>query len=170
MKLLPWLLMVPLLGAPPIFAQDPLVNTNIDVQGFLQLSRQAAEHRASRRLSEDDFIRFSREPGTVILDARSRAMFERLHIKGAVHLNFSDITVEGLARQFPDKGQRILIYCNNNFRNEPGAFASKLPPAALNLSTYVSLFSYGYTNVYELGPFLDIRQTKIEFDGSGRRR
>ncbi len=146
-------------------AQNSVINTNIDMQGFLEVSRQAAVHRASRRLSEADFIRMSSEPGTAILDARSRPMFDRLRVKGAVHLSFSDITVDSLARLFPDKGQRILIYCNNNFRHAPGAFPPKIAPASLNLSTYVSLYSYGYTNVYELGPFLDIRQSKIAFEG-----
>lgn len=143
--------------------QSSLVNTNIDMPGFLKLSREAAAHRENRRVSEADFLRMSKEPGTVILDARSREMFQLLHVKGAVNLSFPDITVESLAKNFPDKSQRILIYCNNNFRNEPRAFASKIAPASLNLSTFVSLYTYGYTNVYELGPLLDVNTTKIEF-------
>src|SRR5258706_11419538 len=31
------------------------------------------------------------------------------------------------------------------------------------LPIYISLYSYGYTNVYELGPYVDIKQSKIEF-------
>jgi hypothetical protein len=154
------------LGAIPLRAQPSIHNTNIDMQGFLTLSQQAARHRQDRRLTEAEFIRLSKEPGTIILDARSRAMFDLLHVKGAVNLSFPDITVESLARLIPDKGQRILIYCNNNFMNEPRAFPSKIAPASLNLSTYVSLFSYGYTNVLELGPYVDIKQSKIEFVGS----
>jgi len=162
------LLMVALAGpgATTLPAQTSLNNTNIDMQGFLEISRKAAAHRQERRLSEAEFIRLSREPGTIVLDARSRAMFDLLHVKGAVNLSFPDITVESLARTIPDKGRRILIYCNNNFDNEPRAFARKLAPASLNLSTYVSLYSYGYTNVYELGPYVDIKQSKIEFTGS----
>ena len=144
-------------------AQNAIVNTNIDMPGFLKVAQEAAGQRGSHRVTETDFIRMSSEPGTVILDARSRAMFDLLHIKGAVNLSFPDITVVSLAKNFPDKGQRILIYCNNNFRNEPRAFASKSPAASLNLSTYVSLYTYGYTNVYELGPLLDVNTNKIEF-------
>jgi hypothetical protein len=59
-----------------------------------------------------------------------------------------------------------LIYCNNNFENSPRAFASKAPSASLNISTYTSLKSYGYTNIYELGPLLDVHNTAIPFDGS----
>ena len=47
-------------------------NPAIDMDGYLRVSREAAEHRQSRRVSEAEFIRMSREPGTVILDARSR--------------------------------------------------------------------------------------------------
>jgi len=81
-------------------------------------------------------------------------------------LSFPDILIESLARTIPDKRQRILIDCNNNFQNEPRAFARKIAPASLNLSTYVSLYSCGYTNVFELGPYVDIKQSKIEFAGS----
>ena len=145
------------------FAQSVVVNTNIDMNAFLKISRDAAAHRETRRVSEADFIRMSKEPGTVILDARSKAMFDRLHIKGAVNLSFPDIAVDSLAKTFPDKSQRILIYCNNNFSNAPVAFAYKIAPASLNLSTYVSLYTYGYTNVFELGPLLDVNTTKIKF-------
>ena len=153
-------------GVSTLTAQTSLNNTNIDMQGFLEISRKAATHRQQRRLSEAEFIRLSQEPGTIVLDARSSAMFDLLHVKGAVNLSFPDITVESLARTIPDKGQRILIYCNNNFQNEPRAFPSKIAPASLNLSTYISLYSYGYTNVYELGPYVDIKQSKIEFVGN----
>jgi hypothetical protein len=33
----------------------------------------------------------------------------------------------------------------------------------LNISTYIALYSYGYRNVYELGPLLDINKSKLEF-------
>jgi hypothetical protein len=166
------LLMVALagVGSTTVAAQTSISNTNIDMPGFLEISRKAAAHREQRRLSEAEFIRMSKEPGTVVLDARSREMFELLHVNGAVNLSFPDITIESLARVIPDKGQRILIYCNNNFQNEPRAFARKIAPASLNLSTYVSLYSYGYTNVYELGPYVDIKQSKIEFAGNRKER
>ena len=63
----------------------------------------------------------------------------------------------------PDKTTRVLIYCNNNFRDAEGPFPSKLPVASLNLSTYISLYSYGYRNVYELGPLLDRKSSILPF-------
>ncbi|HEU5070661.1 MAG TPA: rhodanese-like domain-containing protein [Verrucomicrobiae bacterium] len=159
-----------LFSAPLLLsAQNSVVNTNIDMPGFLKLAHEAAQHRESRRVSEAEFIRMSREPDTLVLDARSHAMFELLHVKGAVNLSFPDINVNSLARLIPDKGRRILIYCNNNFLNAPRAFATKSPAASLNLSTYVALYTYGYTNVYELGPLLDVNATRIKLESTSRK-
>jgi hypothetical protein len=142
------------------------VNPAIDMDGYLRVSREAARHRETHRLSEDEFLRMSGQAGTVILDARSREKYEELHIKGAVNLPFSDIAVGSLNDLLPDKNTRILIYCNNNFRNAEGPFPSKLPTASLNLSTFIALYNYGYRNVFELGPLLDIRTSKLEFQSS----
>ena len=66
----------------------------------------------------------------------------------------------------PNKDTKILIYCNNNFVGDQLALASKIPTASLNLSTFTSLKSYGYTQIYELGPLLDVNKTKIPFEGT----
>jgi hypothetical protein len=137
-------------------------NPAIDMQGYLLVSAEAAKHREARRLSEEEFIRMSREPATVILDARSKEKFDELHIRGAINLSFPDIAVESLKQTFPDKNARILIYCNNNFQGEERAFPTKMPTASLNLSTYIALYTYGYLNVYELGPLIDVKNSKLE--------
>ena len=136
--------------------------------GFLRVSIEAANARESRRISEADFIRMSREPGTIVLDARSRERFDELHVKGAINLSFPDIAVDSLRAAIPDKATRILIYCNNNFSATRSAFPTKLPAASLNLSTYVALYSYGYRNIYELAPLLDIKTSKLQFESSRR--
>jgi hypothetical protein len=138
-------------------------NPAIDMPGYLQVSREAAEHREPRRVTEEEFIRMSREPGAVILDARSREKFDELHVKGAMSLPFPDIAVESLNAAIPDKSTRILIYCNNNFANAEGPFPAKIARASLNLSTYIALYSYGYRNVYELGPLIDLKESKLPF-------
>lgn len=140
----------------------PITNPAIDMDGFLKAASEAAKHRSTRRLTEDEFIKISRETGVVILDARSRDKFDELHINGAVSLPFPDITVDSLARLLPDKKTRILIYCNNNFTGAEQPFPTKMPAASLNLSTYVSLYSYGYRNIYELGPLVDVETTKLD--------
>lgn len=146
----------------------PIRNPEIDMEGHLRVSREAARHRESRRVSEAEFVRMSREPGTVILDARSREKYDELHIKGAINLSFPDIAIESLRQVLPDKSTRILIYCNNNFENAEGPFPKKLMTASLNLSTYIALYNYGYRNVYELGPLVDIRTTELEFESTSR--
>ena len=54
----------------------PLANPEIDMEGFLRVSREAAQHRATRRLTEEEFMRLASEPGTVVLDARSRERYD----------------------------------------------------------------------------------------------
>jgi phage shock protein E len=144
----------------------PILNPAIDAQGYLRIAGDAVRHRESRRVSEYEFIRMSREPGTVVLDARSKEKYDELHVKGALNLTFPDIAIGSLEHTLPDKTARILIYCNNNFSNAELPFPSKLPTASLNLPTYIALYDYGYRNVYELGPLIDIRVTSIEFESS----
>ena len=144
-------------------------NPAIDMPGYLEVAREAAEHRQARRVSEEEFMRMSREPDTVVLDARSRDKYDELHVRGAVNLPFPDIAIESLKATIPDKGTRILIYCNNNFADAEGPFPAKIARASLNLSTYIALYSYGYRNVYELEPLIDMRSSKLKFSRPSRR-
>lgn len=143
-------------------------NPAIDMKGYLKIAEQAAEHRSNRRLTEEDFLKMSKEDSVIILDARSKQKYDELHINGAVNLSFPDITVESLEQMFPDKNVKILIYCNNNFLNAEDAFPRKKATASLNISTYISLYTYGYRNVYELGPLLDVKKTKLDLVSSGK--
>ena len=168
-------LLLPLLAlafAAPARGQQqqavPPKNPAIDMEGYLKVAREAARHRETHRVTEEDFLAMSREPGTVVLDARSREKYDELHVKGAVHLSFPDIAVESLRKAFPDKTTRILIYCNNNFRGAEGPFPSKLPTASLNLSTFIALYNYGYRNVWELGPLVDVKATKLTLVPTGK--
>ena len=155
------------LARPGMAAGAPATpNLAIDMAGFLDVALAAADHRASRRVSEDEFIRMSKLPGTVILDARSDSLFRLLHVRGALSLSFPDIATASLAQLLPDREARILIYCNNNFYGADYAFPLKLPMASLNLSTYVALYTYGYRNVYELEPLLDVHATRVPLEGS----
>jgi len=144
-----------------------MANPAIDMTGHLRVSAEAAEHRRTHRVSEAEFIRMSRQPGTVILDARSREKYDELHVKGAINLSFPDFTYVSLRTLLPDKRTRILIYCNNNFREVP-AFQAKAITSALNLSTFIALYDYGYREVYELAPLLDVATSKLEFEGRAR--
>jgi len=143
----------------------PIPNQLIDYPGFEKQVAEVGPLRAKRRITEAEFIRMAAEPGTIVLDARSAEMYQLLHIEGARNLSLPDMTEGDLARVIPSKETRILIYCNNNFANEQRAFTSKVAVASLNLYTFNALYSYGYENVYELGPLLDIGKTSLRFEG-----
>ena len=143
-------------------------NKMIDYPGFLQNAETVGKLREQRRVTEAEFIRMAKEPTTIVFDARSDAKFAMFHIKGAKHLSLPDVTAEELAKVIPDKSSRILIYCNNNFVNEPTALPAKAITASLNLYTFNTLYSYGYTNVYELGPFIKKKKSYFRGIASGR--
>ncbi|MFT5779630.1 MAG: hypothetical protein ACI837_002589 [Crocinitomicaceae bacterium] len=94
-------------------AQDsdsPFVNYD----QFEALVKEVREHRKERLLNMDDFNTMSEKENVFILDTRSKAMYDAKHIKGAVHLNFSDFTQANLDALFGSRDVTILIYCNNN--------------------------------------------------------
>jgi hypothetical protein len=162
---LPLSLVLATLVAAPVWAQEAIPNRLIDYGKFREIVIQSAEERESRRLTEAQFIAMMQEPGIVLLDARSESRYTLRRIKGAINLPFTEFTEQSLAAVIPHKDTKILIYCNNNFAGSPTAFASKAPAASLNLSTYTSLKAYGYSNIFELGPLLDVSTTKIPFEG-----
>lgn len=147
-------------------AGEPIPNQLIDYQAFQKIVMASAREREAHRLTEPQFLKAMTDPKVVILDARSALKYELKHIQGAVNLPFTDFTADTLAKMIPSKDVKILIYCNNNFIGSPIAFASKAPSASLNLSTYTSLKSYGYTNIFELGPLLNVQTTAIPFVGT----
>jgi hypothetical protein len=122
----------------------------------------------------------------VILDTRSKEMYDAKHIEGAIHLNFSDFTQENLEALFPSRDVKILIYCNNNFEDDQKYFATKAyvgpepildisshegrPMSgitmALNIPTYINLYGYGYKNVYELSELISVFDPRIKLEGT----
>ena len=129
-------------------AQEVIPNPLIDYVAFQSGVERVGTLREDLRLTESEFLAMTRDPATVILDARSAEKFALLHVKGAKNLSLPDMTEEELAKILPSKATRILIYCNNNFANEPAAFPAKILSASLNVYTLNVLFAYGYTNVH----------------------
>ncbi len=178
-----WLLM---LAAPALLLAN-YPKANVSFADHRQLVEAVEAHRAERLIDFDTFLQMSREPGTIILDARSTFRFNRVHLAGARHLSFTDFTQANLAGVIPSFETRILIYCNNNFAGNPVDFASKIATPgnqgggriasqlhaqakpmmmALNIPTYLNLYGYGYRNVYELDELLDINDPRVQFSGS----
>ena len=151
---------------PPPPRPVAIPNPQIDFARFLQLAHATATVRAARRLSEAEFAAAIGTPGTVLLDARSADKYRARHLAGAVSLPFTDFTEKALASVIPTNNTRVLIYCNNNFAGDERAMPGKSPAASLNISTYVALATYGYENVWELGPHLDVTTSKLPWAGT----
>lgn len=143
-----------------------LANPLIDYTAFQDAVLKTGPIREQRRLTEAQFLEKMKDRSVVLFDARSGPMFARLHIDGAVNLSYPDFTEERLAKLIPTKDTLVLIYCNNNFVGSPVAMATKAVSTSLNVSTYVTLSSYGYTNIYELGPLLDVKTTSLPLAGT----
>jgi len=158
----------------------------VSFDDFKGLVAEVEAHRATRLVDLDTFLKMSKEPGTLILDSRSAFRYERVHVKGAKHLAFTDFTQNALAQVIPSFETTILIYCNNNFDGDQVDFASKVamprrpknPVAsqmsaqekpimmALNIPTYINLYGYGYHNVYELDELVNVNDRRIALEGS----
>ena len=143
----------------PAVAQNS--DANIDYAAFEALTKDVAEYRRSRLIDWDAFAQKARQQGVLVLDARSADAYAAGHIKGAVNLPFTDFTPESLARVIGDQNRPILIYCNNNFVNDAAPVVMKLRPLALNISTFINLVGYGYSNVYELRSAIDFNDPNV---------
>ncbi len=136
----------------------------IDYDGFSELTAKIAPIRQQRLVPLDAFNLYKGDEGTIILDTRSKSAYEMGHIKGAVHLNFSDFTDEKLAEVIPSRDTRILIYCNNNFTDNVAPIMVKRISLALNIPTFINLYGYGYSNIYELSGEYSIHDTAIDWE------
>lgn len=177
-----------LLIANVAVAQDKnFPQAKVSFEDFKSLVAEVESHRAERLIDLDTFLKMSKQPGAIILDTRSTFRYERIHVKGALHLSFTDFTQDNLEKVIPAFETTILIYCNNNFEGNQTDFASKIAMPvsqredalseqfkaqskplmmALNIPTYINLYGYGYRNVYELNELVQVNDPRITFEGS----
>ena len=163
--------------------QEKYPKALVDYNDFKNLVIALEKQRAEHLVSLDIFLKMSQEKNTVIFDTRSDYRFNRKHLKGAIHLDFTDFTQENLLKLIPDTATKILIYCNNNFDGDPIDFASKVARTAntietqilsnrkpimlaLNIPTHINLYGYGYRNIYELDELVNVNDTRIKFEGT----
>lgn len=147
----------PLAAAPPTEPTNPL----IDYPGFRGLTADVEDYRRGRMLDWAGFAAAAAEPGVLILDARSERQFAAGHLEGAVNLPLPEFSEEALAELIGDPHRPILIYCNNNFRNDVQPVMLKSVRLALNISTFIHLVGYGYRNVRELDDVVDFNDPAI---------
>jgi hypothetical protein len=148
-----------LLAATPA----PPLNPQIDYSGYRSLVEEVQPYRRARLLDWNAFAAAAAEPGVLILDARSAEQFAAGHIKGAVNLPLPEFSDERLAEVIGRFDRPILIYCNNNFRDDRPPVMLKSGRLALNLSTFTHLYGYGYRNVRELNDVLAMDDPKVRW-------
>src|SRR5262245_38733769 len=100
------------LAANPGLAQvTHYAKAKVSFDDYKELVAEVEKHRASRLIDLNTFIKLSKEPGVIVLDTRSAFRFERIHVKGARHLAFTDFTQDSLRKVIPASETTILIYC-----------------------------------------------------------
>jgi hypothetical protein len=149
-------------------AAAPPANPQIDYPGFRKLTESVEQYRQRRLVDWEAFAAAAREPGVLILDARSAPAYAAGHIEGAVNLPFTDFTAESLAALIGRADRPILIYCNNNFSNNEAPVQVKSVRLALNIQTFINLVGYGYANVRELNDVVDFNDPKVGWVKDGR--
>ena len=150
----------PLAAAPPL----PLAaNPQIDYRGFQRLAAEVQPYRQARLIDWPAFSAMAARPDVLILDARSESAFAQGHIRGAVNLPLTDFTAQSLARTIGRSNRPILIYCNNNFRNDRPPVVLKSVQLALNIQTFINLYGYGYRNVRELNAVVDFDDPAVHW-------
>lgn len=152
-----------LLAAAPLAAAPAPANPQIDYPGFRRLAAQVQPYRQSRLIGWAEFDAQRALPHVLILDARSESAFRAGHIQGAVNLPLTDFTAQSLARAIGRRDRPILIYCNNNFRNDVAPVMLKSRPLALNIQTFINLVGYGYANVRELNEVIDFNDPRVRW-------
>lgn len=158
--------------------EETLPKAKVSYPDFERLVSEVKAYREAHLISLEKFLELSKTENTIILDTRSKEMYEKKHIKEAIHLNFSDFSQGNLQQIIPGLDTTILIYCNNNFLDDQIHFTSKvvLPKSidsnpnevslALNIPTYINLYGYGYKNVYELSQLISVFNNDVTFEGT----
>ena len=163
-------------SACPAAAQPSVLSPNMDYDGYIALIQEVRPYRLSRLVDWNAFAAAARERNVLILDARSERQFAAGHIAGAVNLPLTEFSVRQLAEVIgPDRNRPILIYCNNNFREDRPPVVNKAGRLAINLSTFTHLYGYGYRNIRELDELVTMDDPRIRWvsspaQGSGRAR
>ncbi len=121
------------------YAKSPYKKSLASYDDFKKLVLEIEPYRAKRLISLDKFLTMSKQDNVVILDTRSTARYRRKHLKGAIHLGFSDFTQQALQQLIPDKNTKILIYCNNNFEGDQVDFTSKVVTPVMPIENATSL-------------------------------
>ena len=162
-----WAGLMTFAASAPQAANRASTGGQVDFAGFNDLSQEVHAYRANRLVSHAQFEAMAREPGTIILAARSASAYAQGHIAGAINVSLTDFTAPSLSAAIRNPNTRILIYCNNNFENNVAPVVLKSVQLALNIQTFINLCGYGYRNVYELGDVVNFNDPKVRWTRGG---
>lgn len=127
----------------------------VSLQKPLDYYKQAEalmEFRNSRQLSMAQIdAMMQADKNTVLLDTRGDQDYATIHIRGAKHLSYADMTTDRLAKMFPDKNTRIIVYCDKAIMSP----MTRMMPLSTN--AFVDLHMYGYTNIYEMRSAMSVQ-------------
>ena len=194
--------------ADEISAPETFTPALVDFDFFMETAAEVKEYRKDRLVDFNRFLHMARDGKTIILDTRSKEHYDAMHIRGAIHLNFSGFNVYDLAELIPNKDTRILIYCNNNIdtdspsgfkgirseefeedlkrtmvskaraprevsnrmilerKDYSGAGLDTEKTLALNIPTFITLYGYGYKNIFELSELVKPNDPRLVLEGN----
>ena len=104
-------------AASPLAAAQP-PNPQIDYPAYARLAQEVRDYRAARLIDWRTFLAAAAQSDVLILDARSERQFAAGHLAGAINVPLPEFSEERLAEVIGRTDRPILIYCNNNFRND----------------------------------------------------
>ena len=140
------------------------LNPQMSFDDYHMLVTEVRPYRLARLIDWETFARAARQRGVLILDARSERQFAEGHVRGAVNVPLTEFSEERLAEVIgPNRNRPILIYCNNNFREDRRPVMLKSGRLALNLSTFTHLYGYGYRNIRELNDVVTMDDPRIRW-------
>lgn len=123
----------------------------------------ALQHRSERLLSLNAFAQMNSEANTIILDTRSAEEFAAGHIDGAVNIPLPVMTLLNLGDRIDDRETRILLFGNENIAEVSDRSDFEISTLPMNLLTYVSLYRYGYEDIYELNESASMKDERLRW-------
>lgn len=90
--------------------------------------------------------------GYLLLDAREKEEFEVSHLENAQWIGYSDIRLDDIQRQFPDKDVPIVVYCSVGVRSEDAGEQLKKVGYTHVQNLYGGIFSWKNQGHPVVGP------------------
>lgn len=98
-------------------------------------STQTAQKSAYKQITAEEAKKMMDEGNVTVVDVRTQAEYEEVHIPGAVLVPVESIGAEA-PEALPDKDAVLLVYCRSGNRSKTAS---------------AKLAELGYTNIYEFG-------------------